>query len=89
MKLLLVLLLSFTSVSVLAENHEKGKSFEENKAIFISHLDKRIGHLNEAKVCASAATTKEALKACRKNLKAQSKAMKAERQKHKNNKKSK
>lgn len=54
---------------------EEGGKFEEHKQRMISSLDGRIAALNEAKSCAQAASSKEALKGCHEKLKSAQEAM--------------
>ncbi len=78
MKFLLVLSLSLSSLSVFAHDHDKGPSLEDAKAKILAHLEKRISHINETKTCVSAATSKEALKVCKDNMRSKGKAMRDE-----------
>jgi len=61
---LAALLIPFSS----ALGHE-GEKFAEHKAKMISHLEERIGKMQELKSCAEKAADKDALKACHKNMK--------------------
>ena len=66
-----VLLTICTSVSA-----QDGEMFTKAKEHHLSNLDKRIGLLQEQKSCASSATTKDAIKACRDAHKTQMNALK-------------
>lgn len=74
MKKILLVALVLSSFSVFADHHEE--NFAEAKSKLIAHLDARIAHINKAKDCVNAATTQEALKACRQQMHAEGKAMK-------------
>lgn len=63
-KLLFAALLSLSIPAIAQED-----KFEDKKAKMISHLEKRIANLNEAKTCVSGAADKEALKGCHAKLK--------------------
>lgn len=92
MKMLTVFVLLF-SLTAMAKGEKKGENFEENKTKAIARLDSRISMLQDAKSCISAASDKDAMKAChkkhkearqafaddRKEMKAARKAKRAER----------
>lgn len=79
MKTLLVAALMIGSFNVFADHHENdGKTFEEKKSMMLSHIDKKIAHMNEKKSCVQAAKDKEGLKACREKMKEHHKEMKKE-----------
>ena len=62
MKILLTAILFSLCSTVSAE---EGEMFAKAKEQHLSNLDKRISLLQEQRSCASTATTKDALKACR------------------------
>ncbi|MES2527628.1 MAG: hypothetical protein V4598_11100 [Bdellovibrionota bacterium] len=62
MKTLLTAILFTLCTSVSAQD---GEMFAKAKEQHLSNLDKRIALLQEQKTCASAATTKDAMNACR------------------------
>ncbi len=69
-------ILAFALASFSAISFAQEASFEELKTMMTQKIDTRIGDLNAAKACVSAATTKEALKTCHKELKAKREAAK-------------
>ncbi len=73
MKTLLTAILFSLCSSVSAQD---GEMFAKAKEHHLANLDKRISLLQEQKSCASSATTKDALKACRDTHKSQMKALK-------------
>lgn len=77
MKFLLVLSLCLGTLTAIAHDHEGG-TFEDAKAKTLAHLDERIAHINTTKSCVSAATTKEALKECKKQMHDSGKSMRKE-----------
>lgn len=76
MKKILLVALVLSSFAAFADHHEE--NFDQAKAKFLAHLDQRAEHINKAKTCVSAATTKEALKACRQQMKAEGEAMRTQ-----------
>jgi hypothetical protein len=71
------------SVTVLALFLSSGQLFADDhlslkKEHFLKMLDARIAGLQEAKSCATAAETKEALRACHENLRKNQEKIKAE-----------
>lgn len=90
MKTLLAIALCLGSFSSFADMHEmEGKTFEEKKAKMTEHLDKKISHLNESKSCVSSATDEAGLKACKKKMWEEKKAMKEKWKEMKKDKKNK
>ena len=79
MKKQTLLMLTLASILVTAPlaraEDKKGEHFEEHKKQAIASFDARIAALNEAKSCASAASTHEALEACHEKLKAAQEAI--------------
>lgn len=75
MKILLTAILFSLCSSVSAQD---GEVFTKVKEQHLANLDKRIALLQEQKACASSATTKDAMKACRDAHKTQMKALKSE-----------
>ena len=78
MKKILIVALCLTSLSVFADDSSKEMNFADAKAKMLAHLDERIAHVNKAKECVNAATTKEALKACRDQMHQEGKAMRGD-----------
>jgi hypothetical protein len=64
------------SLSLFADDTSKELKIEEVKSKMISHLDQRIEHINKTKSCVSSATTKDAIKTCREQMREEGKAMK-------------
>lgn len=76
MKKLIVLVLALTTFSVMAQEKP---NIEKAKARALEYIAKRQANLDAHKSCISAATTKDALKACRKANKERNMAMRNER----------
>jgi hypothetical protein len=55
----------------------QGQNMEEMKQHRLGNIDKRIGYLNELKSCISAATTKDAFRACEQTHKQEIQALKS------------
>ncbi len=68
-----ILLTLCTSVSA-----QDGELFAKAKEHHLANLEKRISYLQEQKACATSATTKDALKACRDTHKSKMEALKGE-----------
>ena len=75
MKFLTTAILLTICTSVFAQD---GELFAKAKEHHLANLDKRIVYLQEQKTCASAATTKDAIKACRDAHKAKIQSLKGE-----------
>lgn len=76
MKVLLTLVLMTLSIHCFAqEDSKKEKNFETAKSKYIEHLDNSIKAMQEAKTCASSASSREDLKKCRKEMREKRKAM--------------
>ncbi len=73
MKSLILCSILFTSLSTFAE-----ADIEKVKTEATARMDKRIAMLQEAKTCVAAATTKEAVRTCQKNLREDHNEMKNE-----------
>ncbi len=75
MKILTTAILLTLCTSVSAQD---GELFAKAKEHHLANLDKRIAYLQEQKSCASTATTKDAIKACRDAHKTKMQALKGE-----------
>lgn len=82
---------AYVAAQGLAEKQEgtkasQGLNIEEKKAKMISHIDERLKTLQEARTCVEAAKTKDDLKKCMQNIRAEKKElreeMKGSRKKH-------
>lgn len=76
MKKLIVLGVALTTFSVMAQEKP---NIERAKSKALEYISKRQSNLDAHKSCISAATTKDALKECRKQNKERNKAMRKER----------
>jgi hypothetical protein len=75
MKFLLLAIFCLAPMSSFAEKDD-GKTFEEKKSMLLTHIDKRIAHLNDSKACVAGAKDKDALMVCKQKMKEHRKEMK-------------
>ena len=77
MKFLVVLVLS-VPMFAMAQDDGKAAMFQEAKTDMLSNIEARMGNLNEAKSCVSAATDGAGLKACHEKIQAANRELKEE-----------
>jgi hypothetical protein len=81
MKLLLAALLSLSSVSVFADDHDKNWEklpLDQQKQMKLKMLDEKSAMIEDSRTCINEAKDKGALKSCKQEMKDQKKAMKNE-----------
>jgi|GEM_PF-3367479 len=77
MKFLMVVVLCVPMMA-LAQDDGKAAMFQEAKSDMLANIEARMGNLNEAKSCVSAATDGAALKACHEKIQAANRELKEE-----------
>jgi len=87
MKVFVAVLFLLLSVGVQAEEKGSGEKFQKAKSMMLEKIEKRISNLQDVKSCVSSASNKEALKECRKKMKAHKAEMKEQRKEWKKKKK--
>ena len=72
---LIAALLTAISINTVfaADNTDKSQKIEQKKAEILQHIDRKMAHIQQEKSCVQAATSHEALKACREKAHAEMK----------------